>query len=375
MKGFVYMIEIATAAIIMTVILSMFFSIRIKQDWGSADLAAIGANMLNVIRNDPGAINELLMENYTLLDANRPQNAKYGLSVIGAPKSNLTVACVNYCNYISETLPSAYVNGRWINFTVVPFDNDTYGYDAIVIVNYTSYSTLKPYIDSYLSRGGVVMGINDTFSSSSTDFNNIFGLSAGSGSSSTVNFTSYSPSQDEISKIFLGIGMNVGTQWRIWNDVWTVSYSSGLVTLTNSSTTISNKAEGSTFSLTGPNGQSYMFKIKKVWGNSMANIQPLNKSFVFRDFSDSQKMTGSRIVGSSNFAVLTKNNSALWMSSFPSGNDYSSLMQAALLSRLTDWTAKYDITGRETTTVSSFVPLCCDMPETAELFITLWYEV
>ncbi len=375
MKGFVYMIEIATAAIIMTVILSMFFSIRIKQDWGSADLAAIGANMLNVIRNDPGALNELLMENYTLLDANRPQNAKYGLSVIGAPRSNLTVACVNYCSYVSEILsPGAYVNGRWMNFTVVPFDNNTYGYDAIVLVNYTSYSTIKPYIDTYLSRGGVVMGINDTFSSSSTDFNNIFGLSAGSGSSSIVNFTSYSPDQDEVAKIFLGIGMNVGTQWRIWNDIWTVSYSSGLVTLTNASTTIANKAEGSTFSLVGPNGQSYMFKVKKVW-SSMANIQPLNKSFVFKDFSDSQKMTGSIVAGSSNFGVLAKNNSALWMSSFPSGNDYYSLMQAALLSRLTDWTAKYDITGRETTTVSSFMPLCCDMPETAELFITLWYEV
>jgi hypothetical protein len=261
-----------------------------------------------------------------------------------------------------------------MNFTVVPFDNNTYGYDAIVLVNYTSYSTIKPYIDSYLSRGGVVMGINDTLSSSSTDFNNIFGLSAGSGSSSIVNFTSYSPDQDEVAKIFLGIGMNVGTQWRIWNDIWTVSYSSGLVTLTNASTTIANKAEGSTFSLVGPNGQSYMFKVKKVW-SSMANIQPLNKSFVFKDFSDSQKMTGSIVAGSSNFGVLAKNNSALWMSSFPSGNDYYSLMQAALLSRLTDWTAKYDITGRETTTVSSFMPLCCDMPETAELFITLWYEV
>lgn len=72
---------------------------------------------------------------------------------------------------------------------------------------------------------------------------------------------------------------------------------------------------------------------------------------------------------------MTSNNTAIWMSDFPTSDEHRTLVKAVLASRVSNWFAERHVVTGETITVSSFMPLCCDMPETAELYLTLWYEL
>ena len=388
-KGFVYLIEIAVAAILMTVVLNVFFSIRIKQDWERSDLIASGNNILNSLKNKDDFLFNILNENLTDIEVNKQQNIKYGLEISGSSKSNILIGCVINCDYLNETLSSSsfgsiFLNGRWINFTLEqPFDINngipSY-YDAIVLINFTNYSnsTVKFYINNYLQNGGVVIGLNDTISNSDVDFNNIFNLSAASGSSSTVSFAFYNTTEDNIAKYFLGIGMDAYENWYIWGKQYRIDYwdsnKINITNIANSAENITKLNEGSIFTLTGPDSNPYYFKIKNLWYPNRVDFQPLNKTFIFNDFSENN-VNGNKIVGSTNYAALTKNNSAIWLSYFPKGDDYKALLKAAILSRVDKWTAKGVYTTKEKITVSSFTSLCCDMPETAELYLTLWYEI
>ena len=82
-----------------------------------------------------------------------------------------------------------------------------------------------------------------------------------------------------------------------------------------------------------------------------------------------------RLVGTGGIASMTANGSAIWISDFPAGQEYVSLVKSAIISRMDNWVAKGVYTTREVTTVSSFFSLCCDMPEISELEITLWYSI
>jgi hypothetical protein len=392
MKGFIYLIEIAVAAILMTVVLTVFFSIRIKQDWQKSDLIATGNNILSSIKGKDNFFLNILNENLTDIEENKPENIKYGLNVYGSPKSKIYIGCpINY-DYLKGLLNSqdsdygsVFVNGRWINFTVEQFDINSgipY-YDAIVLINYTNYSNniIKSYLNSYLSNGGVVIGINATINGTDADFKSIFNLTYVSGASSyPVNFTFYNPYIDDISKYFLGIGMGAYSDWYMWEQQWHIDYwGSNKINITNSSDSSINRTnlvEGSIFNLTGPNSNKYFFKVKKLWYPDRVDFQILNKTFVFKDFSE-KNITGNNIVGniSTIYAALTTNNSAVWISDFPKSDEYRTLVKAAILSRVDRWTVKGVYTSKEKTTISSFASLCCDMPETAELYLTLWYEI
>jgi hypothetical protein len=390
MKGFIYLIEIAVAAILMTVVLSVFFSIKVKQDWKQSDLIDTGNDILNSIKNKNNFFFNILNGNLTDIESNKPPNVGYGLNISGSPKSQIYVGCTINCDYLQNELlytlsnyGNVFVNGRWINFTIKNFDINTEipsYFDVIVLINYTNYSdsTINSRLNNYLNSGGVVIGINATASNSDTWFNNFYNLTAGSGSSSTVNFTFYDPTKDDIAKYFLGIGMDAYTQWYIWGDQWRIDYWNGnMINITNVSNSAINRTsliEGSNFSLTGPDSKLYFFKVKKMWYNNRVDFQSLNKSFIFKDFSEAN-VVGNNIVSNSSHAALTTNNSAVWISDFPKGDEYRALLKAAIFSRLDIWNAKGVYTTKERTTISSFTTLCCDMPETAELYLTLWYEI
>jgi len=388
MKGFIYLLEIAVAAILIVVVLGIFFAVQVKLNWERSDLIAAGNNMLNSLKQG-GKIIDILNGDVTPIEHVSSVNINYGLKILGSPKSKIEVGCIDYssCSYVNDLLTdNIYVNGRWINFTVEQFDI-TAGipdyYDAVVFVNYTGYSnpSVKSNITEYLKKGGVVIGINATISNTNADFNGIFNLTVGSGSSSTVNFTFYDPSRDEIAKYFLGLGFGtVNNIWTIWEDGWSITYGSNYVNITKVSDTTKNRtflSEGSNFNLTGPNSANYSFKVRKIWPNTRVDFQPLNKSFVFKDFSESSTpVKGNNIVGyGSSYAALTTNNSAIWISDFPRSDEYRTLVKAAIASRKDEWYAKQPYPTKETTEVSSFVSLCCDMPETPELTFILWYKV
>jgi hypothetical protein len=392
MKGFIYLIEIAVAAIIMTVILSVFFSVRIKQGWERGEIISVGSNVLNAIEGKKDFFFNILDSDFSGINATMPANIKYGLRIIGSPKSNILIGCYQNCLYLDAimnplpTMGTIYLNGRWINFTVDSFDINAGipKYDAIVLINYTNYSdpSINASLMSYLSSGGVLIAINATVSSVNSDFNKLFNLTSVSDSNTTVNFSYYN-STDDIEKYFMGIGLDAYQNWTIWEQPWRVDYWNGnRINITNIANPIDNRTnlvEGSVFNLTNPvNGIKYFFKVKKMWFPQRVDFQAMNKTFVFMEFSE-KNVTGmnglENIVGYGNHAAMTINNSAIWMSNFQNSSEYSSLLKAAVLSRLDDWTAKYSITSKETYSVSSFTSLCCDMPEIAELYLTMWYEI
>lgn len=390
MKGFIYLIEIAVAAILMTVALSAFFAIKLQQSWSRPDLLVAGNDILNSIKYDKNYPINVLNGNLSTLDMSKPVNIGYGLKIIGSPKSSINIGCYNSCDYLKSLLNppsgqqfgSIFVNNRWINFTINYFDINSGipPYDAIVLINYTNYSydTIKNNITNYLNGGGAVIGINATLNNKDNGLNNTFNLSAVTASSQNINFAFYDPSIDEIEKYFLGIGMDAYGNWNIWRTTFSINYwGSNQINITNISNPSIKRTrliEGSIFSLTGPDGKSYFFKVKKMWYPNRVDFQVLNTSFVFNDFSE-DNVIGNNIVGSSNFAALTTNNSAVWMSNFPQGDEYRALLKAAILSRVDTWTAKGVYVNGETATLSSFSSLCCDMPETFELYLTVWYVI
>ena len=257
MKGFIYLIEIAVAAILMTIVLTVFFSIRVKQDWEKPDLIATGNNILNSMKNKNDFIFNILSENLDDIENNKPANVRYGVSVLGSPKSKIYIGCYINCFYFENMLKpasnygSVFLNGRWINFTFDTFDMNVEipQYDVIVLINYTNYShpAIKSRIDNYLRNGGVLIGINATINSTDKDFNYIFNLSSVTGTSSNkINFTFYNPSEDEIAKYFLGIGMEAYSYLYVWGEEWRIDYwGSNKINITKTTDTTNNRTTGS----------------------------------------------------------------------------------------------------------------------------------
>ena len=534
MKGFIYLLEIAIASILMVVVLSTFFVIRVKQDWDSSDLVGVGNNLLSCIKQDNSIFLGVLNKDFGGVEKLKPLNIGYGLRVIGSPKSNITIGCAQptICTYIRNILTDTYVNGRTIEFNIVSFDIDEgipEFIDTLVLVNYSGYSAYRSVIQDYLNGGGSVVGINATYDTNNADFNYIFGLQQGSPSGGINTFEAYDPATEDLQKYFLGIGFDTSTtladydsgdicledvhiviegaggwstsesicglpeasggghywigrngetgnimvntpslpkdgdyvlefnelrgesgedyetysvvcgsdtyyfsdnvnteQWR-WHSV-TCHFNAGVnefnftgaggnstafdgfrltlpgggggseagawyiweterdVSISGSTITIENKTvdegllrnipEGGRFSLEGPDYLWYSFRVKKILSGNRVNIQPMNTSFVFKDFSDSNDVTATRkILGPLSVASVASNGRAVWISDFPFSSEYAALLKSAIISRNDDWVAKGAYTTRETTTVSSFFSLCCDMPETSELDISLWYTI
>jgi hypothetical protein len=251
--------------------------------------------------------------------------------------------------------------------------------DAIVLIDYTDYATQKTKIQDYLSNGGVVIGIGAT-DGSNNDLNDIFGLTQIAATAGDVVFSSYDPSQEDVEKYFLGLGFSVIDNWYIFEERWNVNYIGQMVNITNSDQSqYRHVGRGDVFTIFGRSCCDYFFKIKEIVPGTRTEIQPLNVSFAFNNFAESENGVRGNIniikKITSNQAAMTSNGSAIWISDFPWSHEYASLVKSAIVSRNDEWVAKQVYTNRETTTVSSFLSLCCDMPETIELELVLWYVV
>ncbi|MBN2202923.1 MAG: hypothetical protein JW700_01955 [Candidatus Aenigmarchaeota archaeon] len=372
MKGFVYLLEIAVASILIVVILSAFFAIRVKQNWNNADLVAVGNNIIDYLNNDDNFL-KVLETDFTGIEKVKPANVGYGIRVLGSPKTNITVGCTELsCGYLQSILTPAYVNGRYIVFDVQNYhiENGIPDFDAIVLVNYTGYTAEKENIKNYLDNGGVVLGINATYSNDNADFNEIFGLQPSGSVSNPNKFVTYDPSLEDVEKYFMGIGFDVNSIWYLWGDAWNVIYRNSYINITRGTEVLSFLNTGEEFVINGNT-----FKVKSFDYNSgEAIIQAARTGFIFEDFSDLNDVEGNKILGPSGSAAsMASNKNAIWISDFEPSDEYKSLLKAAIISRNDEWIAKGVYTTRETTTVSSFFSQCCDMTEVSELEITLWY--
>ena len=133
--------------------------------------------------------------------------------------------------------------------------------------------------------------------------------------------------------------------------------------------------EGGTFILTGPDGVSHNFKVKKISYPDRVDFQALDTTFPFIPFSQCW-VHGTSVVGSADdhVSAMTTNNSAIWISVSPYSDEYRTLVKSAISSRELEWNLNTPATNKETVSVSTFVNTCCDMLETIEIILTLWYR-
>jgi hypothetical protein len=129
--------------------------------------------------------------------------------------------------------------------------------------------------------------------------------------------------------------------------------------------------EGDSFQYNG-----HDFKIKKTdSANRFVYFQPTDTGFGFDDFISGEKcVDGNRIINNNGCSAATYNDNVIWVSNFPDGHEYISLLKSAIFSLNLEWVLIQGENPEEPVGVTNFLNLCCDMPETAELITLLWYS-
>lgn len=391
-KGFVQVIEVAIAALLIVLVLPTFFSwINVKQDWARHDLISSGAgiihsleaggNMSQIFSNPQEIIREI--------EAMKPANVKYSIQSEGAPKSVANMACIScsdaQISYAKSVFSPTLFNGMFLNFSIEKFDLSTKpsipgNYDVAVFINYTDWTAQKQKISNYLAGGNGVVALQKA--SNNADFKQMFNLTENAaGSASYQNFSAYYPAGSNIGKYFLAFGFDIATAddgsgtWYIWESAKQVN-STGISAQIQD---VGTKTEGQTFTLTGPDGKTYSFKVKKIWPDrSGVVIQALDKGFVFKNFWEAgeTKVFGNNILAgdqASTYSLAAKNNTAVWISDFPRSDEYRTLAKAAAESVFEKYYLVKPVNVKSSANVNAFVSTCCDAPVTAKLTFAFWY--
>ncbi|HLC51220.1 MAG TPA: hypothetical protein VJH90_02495, partial [archaeon] len=118
MKGFVYLIEIAAAALLIVGaigVLSMFQGAKVF--WERPELVSVGNNMIRGLEQK-GTFDNFLSYPYVLSDieAFKPPNVVYGIRVSGTFPSIISIGCASGCDSVRLFLSDSYVNKRRIKF-------------------------------------------------------------------------------------------------------------------------------------------------------------------------------------------------------------------------------------------------------------------
>ena len=394
MKGFIHLIEVAVAGILIMIVLGLFFTTQsVKLNWERTELISVNSNILHTLKAS-GRLSDLFNDTSDVLveiTDLKPPNIEYGLHISGIPKDVISVACPKDCSSVRALLAdNVYVNGRWVGFTVSTVTMGTVNltdYDALMLYNYNQYGTYETEIRDYLDDGGTVVAIHNVTDSADSTFRSIFNLTSSAGSGSpNPNFTSYDPVSNDIAKYFLGFGffseattdLGGGTKQGSL-DIWGTALD---YNLTSSSIDIVGQSlnEGDKFTTGGPDGMTYQFRIKKIhWSltPSAVSIQPTNTSYVFGYWFDAPYV-GNNIVSKDNdAAACTANGRAIWINEYEGAgkdHDYKTLVKAALATSSTDWYIKSVRTDVERAEASILLPMCCDMPETAKIDMVSWYS-
>ncbi len=380
MKGFLYLVEIAVAAILVAIILGSFFAAQaVRVDWTRADLIAVGNNVFDILGRD---IVFTLNSTFIFDEMNliKPSNVKYTLRFKGIPKQTIYVG-TNELSDIAGLLDESYVNGRNINYDITGFSSgdDLDQFDILVLKDYTDYSEKR--ITDFAENKPVI-GIENELTTGN-NFKNFFDLSSGSGLSVPLDFVEY----NDIAKYFMGIGFIIetpyqgataGTRKGYW-DIWGVDYP---IVMTdqkvcfqeNCNPNTAGVSARETFSLTG-HPETFLVK-KIVWPNSIY-FAVWDDNFVFNsnfvDVLPGDKLKGNNIIGNDDYSAMTKSGNKIWISEFDmDSEEYKTLVQAATAGSVTDWYME-EPEGEETVEVSRFTTLCCDIPEIVEIAFVLWY--
>ena len=390
MKGFIHLIEVAVAAILITIVIGTFFSVQsVKGDWEHSDLLALGNSMgFAAEAADNASVLLSRFDRSIEINKTKPENIGYSLYIEGAPKETINVGCPGSCvkarEYLSarNTPGSFYLNRRWVSFNVtdMSMSDDLEGYDVLLLINFNGYTTYKDKLINFTNRGKVVVAVENT--PVSNDFNDIFGLSSASQiTDTTVNFTEYNPSEDKVAKYFLGMGFDIdvlGSGPRY--GMWTIEEVDKSIKATSSQVVINEGevdevtvSEGQTFTMSGQS-----FKLKKIFYTTEPNegiiiIQPTQASFEFNNFCEGNVQTSGKEIVSNSRPAMTANGTAIWLSEFTESDEYKTLIKSAIAANVNKWLSRSYLEGRERAAASYYTSLCCDMPEPTEFNFILWY--
>jgi hypothetical protein len=202
MKGFLYLVEIIIAAVLIAIIFQSFFAAQNnKTDWARSDLIGIGNNVMDILGPDViKTINET--GTFEGIEDMKAANIRYTMKFSGVPKNTITVG-TNDKSYVESILGTeAYINNRIIKFNVSSLIYNFETYDVIITTNTFDYSnqTLKDF-----EKDKTVIGIGEK--NDDENFRNFFNIIKGDPADVIMNFTEY----NDIAKYFFGIGFNVLT--------------------------------------------------------------------------------------------------------------------------------------------------------------------
>ena len=393
MKGFIKMLEVILAAIIMLTSMSYFFSFQSRNsEWPSALLQSTGKDVLASL--DQSGSMRMLVQTNNLTESSMgleyyirkmlPRTVLYSVELEGIPKPDITIGC--NCTFaerqslIREMMVfqgyqgNTTCMGRRINFTVLGENNlsellsDT-SVDIIVIFDYIDLSPYQKQIDEFLERRKSILASMDIQQSSvNAYFSGLFGISFKPGSPSTSsrsfrNFTDYRNLSRTLSGYFAGVPMRINCTERVFagSDIerrgyiyiegssYPVStYFDGIRSRLNYTGSIYSSGDNFTISASGNVWTLNIRNIDAVYAGdewTYADVAITNRSYVFaiptsigynNVSSDSKTILNSSdgfsSMQASMHASSNGNGRTIWMPSYQRNlTDNNQLFKAALL--------------------------------------------
>jgi len=400
MKGFLYLVETAVAAILVTLVLgSVFAAQTVTIDWTRADLAGVGNNLFDTFG---GKIQLVLNETqiHDDIDMLKPANVRYTFRFKGIPKQEIYVG-TNNLPVVTNYLESSYLNGRFIEYRVEGFtsqDTSLDNFDVLVLYDYDNYDDLRV---RDFSEKKPVIGIEDD-ETDADGFLDFFKLQR-YGSPKTLaplNFLE----NNYIKKYFLGIGFIVNTPSTYSVDgnthkygVWNVKDRQALVGISSGGgVCVQETSPPPTCDPTDPiiggyERESFNFLDERYLIKKVAYSDPEHRAYFgikddnFAFTTDAAKgyidstLLSETIIGNDDYAAMTRGKdnfkNRIWVSKPNDGDvdlEYRTLVQAAVATSIMDWYMDETDSG-QTIEVSRFIPFCCDIAEVAEVSFVLWY--
>lgn len=370
MKGFLYLVEIIVAGVLISIIFGSFFAAQnIKSEWGKSDLISVGNNIFDALGpNVTDVLNSTII--FDTMENMKPANVEYTIKFSGIPKQTINVG-TNDIGYVQTLLTDAYVNGRTIKFNVSNFETDVpFNYYDIVVVRNYDYSDVR--MVNFVKTKPVI-GIESALTTAKMTF---FNLTSAPNTIKSKTFRVY----NNMEKYFNGIGFVIDTNipgdslgnskynyLRIYETNKIVNITTNKLCLGNTPSCVPTTNERGI--ITTANGNFLVKKIDFPGNRAYLGVAD-STAFNFDGFLDAN-YTGNNIIGTNTYAAVTKNNTAIWVSPFTNGDEYKTLIKSLVASSVMDWYMG-DIKG-EFTEVPRVVSMCCDIPETAEMSFVLWY--
>lgn len=329
MKGFMKMLEVILAAIIMLSSLSYFFSFQARtSEWPGALLENSGKDVLASLDKSGNLRIFIETNNFTeegfgleyYIRKMVPRTVLYSLEFENIPKPDIMIGCNCTLSEIEEVRRQIMVfqgyqgnatyKGRRINFTVVGENLSNLltdpGYDkvdAILMFSYHDFSEYSRELEEYLDRGKSIIAVTDIQQGSvSSYFNELFRIGYSPGiPADDKSFLNYQDSRNisrSLSGFFVSTTQRINTTQQVFGDDFERSgsiyirgtpyqistYFDGLNSWVNYTGTL--YSEGDAFQMSG-GGYTWNVSVKRIdsvyagdqW--TYADVSIIDRGYVF----------------------------------------------------------------------------------------------